>query len=295
MPHLRVKVPGATESVKLYPGKSSIKGARSGVLSVCAGGTAYYVQTLADTETAEIAACDKKGCGRTALMYIAGGVRHYVCRAAYTRGYTALYTLTAAQTLTVPKSSFSKYGGVILLYGGRGSDSNGYPGGTGQIKRIEIPAGIETDVTVSVSFPRTSTGGGANKSASGTFYTCSNITYTPYRRCSSYRAAVPVSTGGAGGLNCTATWSFGGKSGSGTAYGGGGAAEGRVSGYASCSVGYMKCNLSNYRSVLGTAGAGGRSGNGIPASGSLGASAVSGGEYSESSLSARLIIGAYNE
>lgn len=101
------------------------------------------------------------------------------------------------------------------------------------------------------------------------------------------------SAGGAGGSDCIVSWTFGGMSGTDRAYGGG--ARGSTGYYDKCDAGNYKCNVWNYGIAYGSHGAGGRSGNGIGGSGVNGASAVSGSEFDTNSLSARCIIGAYNE
>ena len=111
--------------------------------------------------------------------------------------------------------------------------------------------------------------------------------------------------GGAGGANCIVSYNFGGKSGTITAYGGGGGGGQRaaVSGYTDCDLdrhiftgGYTDCDLVGYSTNYGSYGSGGKSGNGNAPNGANGANAVTNSLYdANTSVSARLIIGAYND
>lgn len=306
MPYIRVETDKERESIKLYENKSSINGSGNAVPVFC-NGKIYYMQTVLASDSSEINLYNNKRCGITKLAIFYNGVKRYVCRAASSKSYTTLYTITSNTNLTVSKDKFAGHGGIILLYGGKGSNAAG-SGGNGQICRVHIPAGVKTDISLNISFSTTAGSGGKGGSTSINNYYCresrhydkyGNYSYSTYT-CANSPSSGSGGNGGGGGANCILTYSFGGNSGTITAYGGGGGGgnRGAASGYTDCDLSRFstRCNLGGYSTNYGSYGSGGKSGNGNSPSGANGASAVTNGLYDENtSLSARLIIGAYND
>lgn len=294
MPHLFYVKNGVTKSILLYSNKSSIQGSDNAV-AVRYNGTTYYAQTAKDTDPSLISTLNSVGCGQGDLaIYYNGSKRHFYVGAA-SRSYSTLYTLTSGTTVSIPKSTITKYGGVLFLYGGIGSSSYG-SGGKGQIIRVEIPCGITSDVSISCSFARTAGTGGTGGTASHSTYG-SNYYTTQYSKkytCPSSTVYGYGSGGGSGGYNCSVSYTVNGTTKSAIAYGGGGGGgnRGSVGYYASCS---SSSGPYNYSTAYGSFGTGGSSGNGVGSSSVNGASAIVGGEYGSSSVSARLIVGVYNE
>lgn len=311
MPYIRIETDKERERINIYENRSNIIGNGNAVPIYC-NGKIYYIQTVLASDSSEINLYNNKRCGVTKLCIYYNGQKRYVCRAATAKNYTTLYTITSNTSITISKDKFFNYGGIILLYGGKGSNAAG-SGGNGQICRVHIPAGIKTDVSLNISFSTTATSGGKGGNASINDYYCDetkhydkygNYSYSTYKCKNSPRSGFG-GNGGAGGANCIVSYNFGGKSGTITAYGGGGGGGQRaaVSGYTDCDLdrhiftgGYLSCNLVNYSTNYGSYGSGGKSGNGNTPNGANGANAVTNSLYdANTSVSARLIIGAYND
>lgn len=118
MAYLRIQTGSSCESVRLYESRSQLRGTRAA--RIWFGGREYYVQAVGEDEAAELSACRNRGSGTAAAFIGRDGRKVYICRAAYSRSYTALYTFTSGTSITVPKSRFARFGGVILLCGGKG-------------------------------------------------------------------------------------------------------------------------------------------------------------------------------
>lgn len=197
-------------------------------------------------------------------------------------------------TYTIPAAD-NTYGGYVVLYGASGASSGG-TGGKGSVNTVYFDATNDTgeDINISVVI-----GGGAGKAGNGTAGT--NVNYSDtYCRCPTtghspycptyYSGTVRTSTnaagGGQGGYNTQVTVSKGNAQvASGKAYGGGGGGGTRGSAseeyYINGRCGTMphgcRCGTIAHKTVYGTNGKGGTSGNGTTSSSQNGASV---GQYS---------------
>lgn len=302
MPYLRLRKNGFTHCVKLYASKDYLEGNRQSALCVFQGGRIWYAQSLASDEAAAIQKIETKlGICRVCSFWGKDGKLRYLYTAAGNRSYRTLATYYDNADAYIDASNFP-IGGCILVYSGAGYTAGG-SGGAGQVKRIDIPAGMQGSLFVSARFPSRAysggSGGGISRTGySGCDYYAGNRYYAASYTCKTATYSSNGHGGGAGGMNAQVYFSCQARSGTVYAWGGGGGggAGGTVGYYSSCAGG-RSCALDGFTHGYGGTGAGGKAGNGADANGAKGGSAFSSETDFDSSGATqhKVVIGAYTE
>lgn len=303
MPYLRIRKNGFTHCVKLYPSKDYLHGNRQSALSVFKDGRARYAQSLASDEYSAIQTVETKfGICRVCSFWGKDGKLRYLYTAAGDRPYNPVATYYDNADAYIDAANFP-IGGCILVYSGAGYSSAG-SGGAGQVKRIDIPAGMSGSLFINVRFPSRAYSGGSGGGVSVTGYTdCEyhqgNRYYSGGYSCVTKSYSSAGGGGGAGGMNAQVSFSCQARSGSVLCYGGGGGggSGGSVGYYSTCSANWRKCDIGGYTTAYGATGGGGMAGNEADPSGASGGSAYSAATDfgSNGSTQHKVVIGAYTE